>query len=161
MQSRRIVLGALLAVIGAGSSRAASGDVTRILVEKRARRMTLFAGRRAVKTYRIQLGFAPRGTKRRFGDGRTPEGSYFIDSRNPNSAFHLSLGINYPNRSEMLKARAAKIDPGGDIFIHGEPNNSVPPTHPDWTAGCIAVTNAEMEEIWRLVPLGTLIDIEA
>ncbi|MEO1550152.1 MAG: L,D-transpeptidase family protein [Pseudomonadota bacterium] len=161
MPSRRFLLGSFAGLCVAGPSWSRTPDVTRILVEKRARKMTLFAGRQTVRSYRIDLGFAPRGTKRRFGDGRTPEGAYYIDRRNPNSAFHLSLGINYPNRDEMRKARAAGIDPGGDIFIHGEPNSAVPPSHPDWTAGCIAVTNREMEEIWGLVPLGTLIDITA
>ena len=121
--------------------------------------MTLFAGKTAIKTFRIRLGFAPRGTKRVRGDGRTPEGEYFIDRRNPDSAFHLSLGINYPNRSDLARARRNGTDPGGDIFIHGGPKRPIDRTKPDWTAGCIAVSDREMEEIWAMVPLGTRIKI--
>ena len=100
------------------------------------------------------MGFAPRGHKFKEGDGRTPEGRYIIDRRNPNSSFHLSLGINYPRPQDVARARAAGVDPGGEIFIHGQ-RRPWDPKGPDWTAGCIAVTNKEMERIYAMVRNGT------
>lgn len=109
--------------------------------------------------YRFQLGFQPVGHKQYFGDGRTPEGDYIIDRRNPNSAFHLSIGISYPNEDDRAFAEALGKDPGGDIFIHGTPYRYV--GKPDWTAGCIAVKNDEMEDIYAMVRDGTPITIHA
>jgi murein L,D-transpeptidase YafK len=93
------------------------------------------------------------------GDGRTPEGAYRIDRRNPNSRFHLSLGISYPNARDVAYARENGLDPGGDIFIHGTPTQWS--NTPDWTWGCIAVTNEEMDEIFFMVETGTKIFIYA
>lgn len=123
--------------------------------------MHLEAGDRILRRYRIGLGFDPVGQKLRRGDGRTPEGLYHIDRRNPRSAFHLSLGISYPTREQYGRARREGRDPGGNIFIHGSPNGADPEPTGDWTDGCIAVRNHEMEEIWKVVPRGCPILIEA
>lgn len=133
----------------------------RVLIEKAKRRLTLFRRGKVLKRYRIVLGFAPKGDKVRKGDGRTPEGVYRIDRRNNRSRFYLSLGINYPTRRQRARARAAGRDPGGDIFIHGQPHRlkGVPPIPNDWTAGCAAVSNDEIEEIWARVPFGTPVEI--
>lgn len=141
-----------------------SGAVAdRIVVRKADRQMTLFRDGRPLKTYAIALGFGEPGPKSREGDGRTPEGLYRISGRNPQSAFHLSLRISYPDADDIAAAEAAGVAPGGDIMIHGLPNGlgwlgSLARAR-DWTAGCIAVTNAEIEEIWRAVPDGTPIEI--
>lgn len=135
--------------------------IDRIRVDKSARRMELMAGDAVVRSYDVALGFAPEGDKGQEGDGRTPEGRYVIESRNPDSAFHLSLKISYPDASDRATAAARGVDPGGDIFIHGTPNWWALPGRPpgDWTLGCIAVTDAEIEEIWSLVRDGTPIEI--
>ena len=112
-----------------------------------------------LRKYHIDLGFSPRGDKRQFGDGRTPEGTYFIDRRNDKSAYHLSLGISYPDVNDWSEAHTKGVNPGGDIFIHGETANLRSRFKRDWTAGCISVTNAEIEEIWAMVPIGTPIAI--
>ena len=118
----------------------------------------LLHGESVVRSYRIALGAVPSGHKEREGDGRTPEGVYVIDRRNPKSAYHLSLHISYPNEADRERARALGVDPGGDIMIHGMPNGGEARSG-DWTRGCIAVTNAEIEEIWELVADGTVIEI--
>lgn len=133
-------------------------EVTRIEVRKADRRMTLYSGTRPVRRYAIALGREPLGHKRQSGDGRTPEGDYIIDRRNPYSQFHLSLGISYPHRSDRLVAREAGVDPGGDIFIHGQAGRHRGRGR-DWTEGCIAVTDREIEEIYAMVALGTPIRI--
>lgn len=135
-------------------------EVTQVLVDKTARKMWLLHGTKALKEYDVELGFAPAGHKFQEGDGRTPEGLYRIDRRNPNSAFHLSIGINYPNAQDVAKARAAGVSPGGDIFIHGGPVLFADKNKADWTAGCIAVTNKEMEDIYAMVKDGTPILIK-
>jgi len=127
-----------------------------IQVYKAQRRMELLRAGRIIATYRIALGDAPVGHKRQQGDEKTPEGDYRITYRNPRSRFHLSLRVSYPNEADRRQARARGVDPGGDIMIHG----ATPPGYRgDWTDGCIAVTNAEMDEIWRRVPVGTPIRI--
>jgi murein L,D-transpeptidase YafK len=135
-----------------------------IVVHKAERLMTLYAKRKPIKTYRIALGGNPVGHKEQEGDSRTPEGRYIIDAKNPNSSFHLSLHISYPDRRDRAVARRKGVPPGGAIMIHGTPE-SLSALHAvgvfrDWTAGCIAVTNAEIEEIYRLVPIGTRIVIK-
>ncbi len=133
-------------------------EVTRIVVWKDDRRMRLFHHQQVLMDVPIGLGFEPIGHKQRRGDGRTPEGNYIIDRRNPNSAFHLSLGISYPDVNDKLVATEAGDDPGGDIFIHGRgPNYSN--ARGDWTAGCIAVTDRQMEKIYAMVRTGTPITI--
>ena len=130
-----------------------------VLVRKHRRELLLLSGTSLLRTYRISLGPQPAGPKQQEGDGRTPEGRYTIDWRNPNSKYHLSLHISYPDAEDRARALAAGIDPGKDIMIHGQPNGES--RTGDWTQGCIAVTNAEMEEIWSLVFDGTPIVIEA
>lgn len=134
-------------------------EVTRIQVFKSDRRMQLLHQASLLRSYDIDLGFAPTAHKQQEGDGRTPEGAYRIDRRNPNSQFHLSLGISYPNADDIARARAMGVDPGGDIFIHGTPAHWV--GVPDWTWGCIAVSNGEMDEIFPMVKIGTPIFIYA
>lgn len=135
-------------------------EVTRIVVSKSTRKMHLLHYDRALKSYKVDLGFAPAGHKEFEGDGKTPEGEYFIDRRNPNSAFHLSLGISYPNENDIAYAKAQGKSPGGDIFIHGEPNAYAVLSR-DWTAGCISVKNREMEDVYAMVRNGTPITILA
>lgn len=134
---------------------------TQLIVDKRRRTLTLLAGQERLRTYRIHLGFAPVGHKVRSGDGRTPEGVYYIDRRNPLSDFYLSLGISYPNPTDLARSRALGVEPGGDIFIHGGPTRRADRNKRDWTAGCIAVSDTEIEQIWSMVPTGTPIVIRA
>lgn len=137
------------------------GQIERIVVEKAARRMTLIQNGTVVREYRIALGFAPQGSKERQGDGRTPEGIFRIDRRNDRSAYHLSLGLDYPRPQDRARAAAGGYDPGGDIMIHGQPN-ALPDgavLKGDWTAGCIAVSDAEMQEIWAATATGTEVEI--
>lgn len=132
-----------------------------IVISKRNRVLELRTGERLLKRYRINLGFEPVGTKVMSGDGRTPEGQYFIDRRNPRSDFYLSLGLSYPNAMDVARARALGVKPGGDIMIHGGPRSPEDRRRKDWTAGCIAVTDQEIEEIWSMVPTGTPVVIFA
>lgn len=133
-------------------------EVTRVVVLKEQRKMYLLHGNRALKSYDIALGFEPAGHKKIEGDGKTPEGHYLIDRRNPDSRFHLSLGISYPNQRDVAYAKALGKEPGGDIFIHGE-GTLLSKLKPDWTWGCIAITNKEMEEVYAMVRNGTMISI--
>lgn len=148
-----------LAACGGGSKfKTYNGPkVTLVQVNKTDRKMYLFHDDKVLKEYDIALGFAPVGHKQREGDGRTPEGMYYITHRNPNSEFHLSLGISYPNDQDRAAAAAMGKPPGGDIFIHGAPNRPV--RKRDWTAGCVAVTDREMEKIYSMVDPGTPIRI--
>ncbi|MFZ1744253.1 MAG: L,D-transpeptidase family protein [Pontixanthobacter sp.] len=132
-----------------------------VLVDKSDRTLTLFRGDRSLRSYSgIAFGDRPIGHKQFEGDERTPEGRYTIDTRNPDSAYHLSLRISYPNAQDRAFAAAQGREPGGDIFIHGQPNSLPVGIIPgDWTDGCIAVSNAEIEELWKAVPDGTPIEI--
>ncbi|TMV07169.1 hypothetical protein FGK63_13775 [Ruegeria sediminis] len=138
-------------------------EVTSLVVNKGARKLYLMHHDQVLKEYKVDLGFSPNGTKGARGDGRTPEGTYVIDRRNPRSQFHLSIGISYPNAQDIAAARAAGVDPGGDIFIHGQPNKRKDRKRArktdDWTAGCIAVKNEEIEEIYAMVKDGTTITL--
>ncbi|WP_242108088.1 L,D-transpeptidase family protein [Luteimonas aquatica] len=136
---------------------AAAQRADRIHVDKSERRMELLRDGRVLRSYRVRLGDAPVGHKRQQGDEKTPEGDYRISGRNPNSRFHLSLRVSYPDAADRAQARARGVDPGGDIFIHG---GSYAQSLRDWTDGCIAVTDAEIEEIWSLVPTGIPIGID-
>lgn len=133
-------------------------EITKISVFKSSRRMYLWHNDEVVRAFAIDLGFAPVGDKKIAGDGKTPEGRYYIDRRNPTSDFHLSLGISYPNARDIAEAAAMGKSPGGDIFIHGAPSGLLAVKR-DWTWGCIAVTNPEMEEIYMMVKTGTPITI--
>ena len=134
-----------------------------VLVYKGRRTMYLMRDGEIMRSYEVALGRNPFGHKNREGDGRTPEGGYLIDWRNPNSDFHLSLHISYPRPQDHRLASEAGNDPGGAIMIHGLPNGRTADDvgHPriDWTNGCIAVSNEEIEEIWELVDDGTAIFI--
>ena len=134
-----------------------------VVVEKARRTLTLYRGRTVLKTYRVALGRNPEGHKQQEGDGRTPEGTYVIDSRKADSRFYRALHVSYPNAEDRRRARSRGVSPGGAIMIHGLPNGwgTIGAAHRlrDWTDGCIAVTNEEIEEIWRLVPNGTRIEI--
>lgn len=132
-----------------------------LVVSKSARTLSLMAGGATLAQYRVHLGFAPDGHKQRSGDGRTPEGRYFVDRRNPRSDFYLSLGISYPNALDIARARAMNVKPGDNIFVHGGPRRAQDRRRKDWTAGCIAVTDTEIEEIWSMVPTGVPITILA
>lgn len=140
-----------------------TGPADRILIEKKARRLTLFSQGRQLKSYPIALGGNPDGPKERQGDNKTPEGIYRIESRNKNSSFHLALRISYPNEKDKKRAKELGVSPGGDIMIHGIKNGfswlGGLHTEVDWTKGCIAVTDAEIEEIEKLVPNGTSVEI--
>ncbi|TCK99890.1 L,D-transpeptidase-like protein [Shimia isoporae] len=128
--------------------------VTHVVVYKEQRKMHLLHHNTVLKSYDIDLGFAPEGHKQFEGDGRTPEGQYWIDRRNPNSAFYLSIGISYPNADDRAYAKSQGKSPGGDIFIHGQPE-LFKAGKDDWTAGCISVTNREMRDIYAMVKNGT------
>lgn len=117
-----------------------------------------------LKTYKIALGSNSVGPKTRQGDHRTPEGVYRIDSRNAHSRYHLALHVSYPSKEDLARAQKLGVSPGGDIMIHGLPDAyaylGALHTKYDWTDGCIAVSNPEIEEIWKLVPIGTPIEIK-
>lgn len=165
MKRRIFGLGAMATLSVAGCSSGGSRfrtyngpEVTSVVVNKEQRRLFLLHNEEILKAYDFELGFAPAGHKQFEGDGKTPEGTYLIDRRNPRSSFHLSVGISYPNSRDLAFARANGKSPGGEIFIHGQPNRSKA-KGPDWTAGCIAVKNDEMEEIYAMVNNGTLITL--
>lgn len=134
-----------------------------ILVEKSAHRMTLYANGQEIRSYRVSLGRGGPAPKQQEGDQLVPEGRYHIDARNPASAYHLSLKISYPDAADQAAAATRGESAGSNIMIHGLRNGLgwLGRAHllVDWTAGCIAVTNGEMEEIWRVVPEGTPIEI--
>ena len=154
----------LLVVAGIASASPSPGaKADRIVVHKKERQLELMRAGKILKTYKVALGSQPEGAKTRQGDHRTPEGLYTIDSRNASSAFHRSLHISYPSASDRERARKLGVPTGGDIFIHGLPNGMgwVGAAHraKDWTDGCIAVTDSEIEEIWKLVANGTAVEI--
>jgi murein L,D-transpeptidase YafK len=135
-----------------------------VLVLKKQRTLQLLHQGKVIKTYKIALGGDPIGPKTRQGDHKTPEGIYVLDSRNAHSHFYKSIHISYPNAQNRAAARKNGISPGGDIFVHGLPNGygAIGAAHRlhDWTDGCIAVTDDEMDEIWRMVRDGTPIEIQ-
>lgn len=138
-------------------------SVDRVVVHKAQRQLALMHGGNVVRSYHVQLGLNPTGQKERSGDFRTPEGSYRLERRNPRSDFFLSLKVSYPNQEDMRRAHAHHWETGGSIMIHGLPNTlkhepEYYESH-DWTDGCIAVSNADMVEIWMLVPDAVPIDI--
>jgi murein L,D-transpeptidase YafK len=140
-----------------------STHADRIVVVKSMHTMTLYEGGKELRTFHVWLGRGAGNAKQQQGDNETPEGNYTIIGRNPNSVAHRSLHISYPNAADLERARRLHVKAGGDIMIHGLPpgNDWVKPGQqlPDWTFGCIALTNSEMDEVWKLVPLGTPIEI--
>lgn len=137
--------------------------VDRILIEKKERRLKLLSKDEVLKSYKIALGGNPKGPKERQGDNKTPEGTYRIDGRNKGSQYHLALHISYPNEKDRKRAKELGVSPGGDIMIHGIKNGFAwvgdAHTEVDWTKGCIAVTDEEIEEIAKVVPNGTIVEI--
>ena len=135
----------------------------RVLVLKKERTLELLGGGKLIKSYKVALGGDPLGPKVRLGDHKTPEGVYVLDSRNAHSQYRRALHISYPNARDRAAARAKGFSPVGDVFVHGLPNGYgwIGASHRarDWTDGCIAVTNEEIEEIWKAVPDGTPIEI--
>ncbi len=156
-----VILGALWQAVAPRPLPPLVGEVDRILVDKSDRTMSLIQDGRVVRTYPVGLGFAPEGDKNRQGDGRTPEGLFRIDRRNDRSRFHLSLGLDYPQPEDIARAVEGGYSPGGDIFIHGQPPGIEGRRRlaGDWTDGCIAITNANMDEVWRVTPLGTEVEV--
>jgi murein L,D-transpeptidase YafK len=141
----------------------AGATIDRIVVEKSQRKLLIFHGAKWLKTYRVALGRNPVGPKEREGDMKTPEGIYKIDSRNPQSSFHLALHISYPSDADKARAAERNVSAGSDIMIHGIQNGlgwmGAFHRHVDWTAGCIALTDEEIEELWRVTPDGTTVEI--
>ena len=160
---KRCVCLALLLCVSSAYFARAPLHADRIVVHKSKRELTLMNRGVPVKTYRIALGPAPNGAKHCEGDERTPEGVYRIDSRNANSKYHRALHVSYPNAEDVATARRMHCRPGGDIMIHGLKNGfgylGAAHRNFDWTAGCIAVTNEEIDEIWAAVPNGAIVEI--
>lgn len=168
---RQVLLLALLIVAGCTTARplpsivapGAPREVGRadfVRVRKAARTLEAWSAGQLLLTIRgIQLGPSPQGAKQFEGDGRTPEGRYLIDWRNPRSAYHLSLHVSYPDERQLAVARQQRRSAGGLIMIHGQPNGTQERQIGDWTDGCIAVSNSEIEALWSLVPDGTRVEI--
>lgn len=135
----------------------------RVIVLKKDRILQLLDHGKVIKSYKVALGGDPVGAKARQGDHKTPEGVYVLDRRNPHSQFYKSIHISYPNERDRAAARKNGVSPGGDVFVHGLPNGygAVGAAHRwhDWTDGCIAVTDEEIDEIWNAVADGTPIEI--
>jgi murein L,D-transpeptidase YafK len=139
-----------------------SAMADKVVVLKSYRRLLLMRGDEVLKTYIVSLGGNPIGPKIRQGDNKTPEGSYILDRHNTNSQYHRSIHISYPNAGDLARAKKLGVPAGGELFIHGLPNDFRGHSEAlgDWTEGCIAVTNAEIDEIWRAVADGTPIEIK-
>jgi len=162
---RRLLLGVvLLASWPLLFAQTSNANIDRVVVFKRERKLVLFSHGKELHSYKIALGSEPVGPKARPGDHRTPEGGYTLDSGNPNSHFYKALHISYPNLKDIAAARKLGVSAGGDIMLHGLPKEYAwvgnAQTLRDWTDGCIAVTNEEMDEIWKLVRVGTPIEIK-
>jgi len=156
-----LLIGMLAAGMPAAEDRAAKAD--QVIVSKSERTLTLLSQSKVLRTYKIALGGTPIGAKEQEGDHKTPEGHYILDRRNAKSRFYKSIHVSYPNELDRRRAAERGVSPGGDIMVHGLPNGFgwLGATHRnmDWTDGCVAVTNAEMDEIWEFVPDGTPIEI--
>lgn len=162
----RVLALVLLAVMGTGPSPATASAIEmadRVVVRKAERRLLLMRGDRILRSFEVALGLSPKGPKQQEGDFRTPEGNYHLAGRNANSDFFLAIQVNYPGPEDLRRASARGVDPGGQIMIHGQPNQ---PSRPleyyqtrDWTNGCIAVSNSDMVDIWLMTPDNTPIQI--
>ena len=141
----------------------ATQKADKIVVFKSQRKLELMRMGEVIRTYHVALGRNPIGPKVERGDGKTPEGTYFIDKRNPESAYHLSMHISYPEQADLKRAASLNVDPGANILIHGEPNilnhEGKANLLQDWTAGCIALHNTDMDEVWRLTDDGITVEI--
>ncbi len=158
-----VLWGALISPLHGYAKSPADVKADRIVILKSKRELQLWSRDTLLKTFRISLGGEPIGPKQQQGDHRTPEGRYVIAGRNANSKFHRSLRVSYPNAEDRAQAAKRGVSPGGDIMIHGLPNGYgwIGRGHlaKDWTDGCIAVTDQEIEDIWKLVPDGAAVEI--
>ena len=162
----RLLTLVVLAVLGVAPSAVPASAIEmadRVVVRKAERRLLLMRGERILRSFDVALGLSPTGPKKREGDFRTPEGNYLLAGRNPNSDFFLAIQVDYPGPDDLRRASEDGVDPGGQIMIHGQPNR---PSRPleyyqsrDWTNGCIAVSNADMVDIWLMTPDNTPIQI--
>jgi murein L,D-transpeptidase YafK len=161
---RFLLLSCLVLLLNAFSDNKGLPSIDYILISKKARTLSAFYQNQLIRQYKIALGFNSIDYKQQAGDGKTPEGRYFISAKIPNSQYHLALKLSYPSTEDKLKAIANKREPGGDIMIHGlKPGFAwLGSLHIwiDWTRGCIAVTNSEIEEIYYAVKVGTPVDIK-
>ncbi len=162
MDRRRLALAFLILSTALAFAETAV-HVDRIVVLKSKRSMTLYQNNKVLKTYRVALGGTPTGAKSRQGDHKTPEGMYRVDAKNAHSQYYLSLHVSYPGPADRERAKKLGVNAGGDIMIHGLPDRfaylGTLQSKYDWTDGCIAVSNAEIEEIWKLVQVGTEVEI--
>lgn len=165
MSSALLVVSCISSILAPMTARAQSVKADKILVLKSRRTLMLLRDGTILRRYHISLGRQPDGPKMRRGDGRTPEGVYTIDKRNAFSRFHLALHVSYPSSADLYRCRRMGTDPGGNIMIHGLPNGHGPrwtwKSQTDWTAGCIAVTDRDIEEIWRAAPDGVVVEIRS
>jgi len=155
------LLFAFLLVLAVSAEAVQKADL--VIVNKEQRQLILMGGGAEIKRYRVSLGGSPKGHKRQEGDQKTPEGHYVLDYKKPDSSFYKAIHISYPNEEDKKQARIRGVSAGGFIMIHGQKNGlgllGRIMQRTDWTDGCIAVKNSEMEEIWRLVDAGTPIQI--
>ncbi len=165
MRIRVLTASGLLLLCAFGITQTAGNSLLadRVVVLKKERALQLLSQGKVIKTYKVALGGDPVGAKTRQGDHKTPEGLYVLDARNAHSRFYKSIHISYPSARDRAAARQNGVSPGGDVFVHGLPNGYgwLGASHRarDWTDGCIAVTNKEMDEIWLAVADGTPIEI--
>jgi len=176
MKAIKAIVGIVLVVVFGGTLAALVGQGVRVpaepakaekadsvLILKKGHVLELLAGGKVIRTYKVALGSGGLAPKEREGDGRTPEGHYTIDARNADSHYHRALHVSYPNAEDRNRAAKLGVAPGGAIMIHGLPNGmgGIGAAHrlQDWTLGCIAVTDDEIDEIWNLVPVGTPVEI--
>lgn len=161
---RLLFVRSLCGCVALAAATAAAQPADFVLVKKSQGRLYLFRRGTAFASFHVALGANPLGHKQRQGDGRTPEGRYTLDARNAHSAFHKSLHVSYPDARDRTRARSAGVSPGGDIMIHGQPNGweqfEAVTQQRNWTLGCIALTNEDMEIMWNSVPPGTPIQID-
>lgn len=159
----RLAPASLLVLLASGLAAQSAPKVDRIVIEKSKRSMTLLDGAKVVKSYKVALGGHPQGAKDRQGDHKTPEGVYVIDAKKSNSQLHKALHVSYPNEADRERAKTLGVNPGGDIEIHGlgAKWGWVGAAHraTDWTDGCIAVTNGEIDEIYPSIKVGTPVEI--
>jgi murein L,D-transpeptidase YafK len=138
-------------------------QATRIVIKKSDHTLTVYRDQTKLQAYKVSLG-SISGPKQQAGDRKTPEGSYLIDHKIEQSQFHRAFHISYPNAQDRERAQKLHQDPGGDIEIHGQRNSlggiGSLARHFDWTAGCVALTNDEIDAIWAIVPIGTPIEID-
>jgi murein L,D-transpeptidase YafK len=161
--SGMLLLAGMFVVVASRLSAQTEAKVDRIVVEKSKRTLILMSGTKTLKTYRVALGSQPIGAKDRQGDHKTPEGTYSVDAKNPHSQFYKALHISYPNQADRANARKLGVSAGGDVEIHGLGARwgwlGARHRLTDWTDGCIALTNEEIEEIYPLVRIGTTVEI--